>query len=70
MTCEIDREKDRMKFPVFLFKSEGNISKIVLGLTLICYAPLIGRHRYFHRLYALDKVLPNLKRPAKGKGKT
>jgi len=70
MTCEIDREKDRMKFPVFLFKSEGNISKIVLGLTLIYYAPMIGRHRYFHGLYALDTVLPSLKRPAKGKGKT
>jgi len=27
MPCEIDREKDRMKFPVFLFKSEGKISK-------------------------------------------
>src|SRR5882672_1999055 len=27
--------------------------------------PPIGRHRYFHRLYALDMVLPNLKKPRK-----
>jgi phosphatidylethanolamine-binding protein (PEBP) family uncharacterized protein len=23
----------------------------------------IGRHRYFHKLYALDTLLPDLKRP-------
>jgi Raf kinase inhibitor-like YbhB/YbcL family protein len=28
--------------------------------------PPIGRHRYFHKLYALDTVLPDLKRPNKG----
>jgi Raf kinase inhibitor-like YbhB/YbcL family protein len=27
--------------------------------------PPIGRHRYFHKLYALDMVLPNLQRPNK-----
>ncbi len=27
--------------------------------------PPIGRHRYFHKLYALDIVLPDLNRPAK-----
>ena len=27
--------------------------------------PPIGRHRYFHKLYALDAVLPNLKHPTK-----
>ena len=27
--------------------------------------PPIGRHRYFHKLYALDTVLPDLKRPIK-----
>ena len=27
--------------------------------------PPIGRHRYFHKLYALDIVLPNLKKPRK-----
>lgn len=27
--------------------------------------PPIGRHRYFHKLYALDTVLPDLKRPSK-----
>jgi Raf kinase inhibitor-like YbhB/YbcL family protein len=27
--------------------------------------PPIGRHRYFHKLYALDRVLPDLKRPTK-----
>jgi Raf kinase inhibitor-like YbhB/YbcL family protein len=27
--------------------------------------PPIGRHRYFHKLYALDTVLPDLKHPAK-----
>ena len=28
--------------------------------------PPIGRHRYFHRLYALDIVLPEMKQPIKG----
>ncbi len=28
--------------------------------------PPIGRHRYFHKLYALDTVLPDLGRPTKG----
>lgn len=27
--------------------------------------PPIGRHRYFHKLYALDTVLPDLKAPTK-----
>lgn len=27
--------------------------------------PPVGRHRYFHKLYALDTVLPDLGRPAK-----
>ncbi len=27
--------------------------------------PPIGRHRYFHKLYALDSVLPDLKQPTK-----
>jgi len=27
--------------------------------------PPIGRHRYFHKLYALDTVLPDLKHPMK-----
>ena len=29
--------------------------------------PPIGRHRYFHKLYALDTVLPDLGRPTKDK---
>ena len=28
--------------------------------------PPIGRHRYFHKLYALDTVLPDLRHPSKG----
>lgn len=28
--------------------------------------PPIGRHRYFYKLYCLDTVLPDLKRPTKG----
>ncbi|HEX6138642.1 MAG TPA: YbhB/YbcL family Raf kinase inhibitor-like protein [Casimicrobiaceae bacterium] len=27
--------------------------------------PPIGRHRYFHKLYALDTLLPDLQRPTK-----
>jgi len=27
--------------------------------------PPIGRHRYFHKLYALDTLLPDLERPSK-----
>jgi len=27
--------------------------------------PPIGRHRYFHKLYALDTLLPDLRRPSK-----
>lgn len=27
--------------------------------------PPIGRHRYFHKLYALDTALPNLREPSK-----
>ena len=27
--------------------------------------PPIGRHRYFHKIYALDTLLPDLKRPTK-----
>ena len=29
--------------------------------------PPIGRHRYFHKLYALDTLLPDLKRPTKSR---
>ena len=29
--------------------------------------PPVGRHRYFHRLYALDTVLPDLKSPTKAR---
>jgi hypothetical protein len=29
--------------------------------------PPIGRHRYFHKLYALDTVLPDMNRPTKVK---
>lgn len=29
--------------------------------------PPIGRHRYFHKLYALDIVLPDLKQPSKAR---
>jgi Raf kinase inhibitor-like YbhB/YbcL family protein len=30
-------------------------------------SPPVGRHRYFHRLYALDVVLPDLEHPAKAR---
>ena len=29
--------------------------------------PPIGRHRYFHKLYVLDTLLPDMNRPTKGK---
>jgi Raf kinase inhibitor-like YbhB/YbcL family protein len=29
--------------------------------------PPIGKHRYFHKLYALDTVLPDLNKPTKAK---
>ena len=29
--------------------------------------PPVGRHRYFHKLYALDAVLPDLGRPDKAR---
>ena len=29
--------------------------------------PPVGKHRYFHKLYALDRVLPDLTRPTKTK---
>ena len=29
--------------------------------------PPVGRHRYFHKIYALDTVLPDLGRPTKAK---
>ena len=29
--------------------------------------PPIGTHRYFHKLYALDRVLPDLQKPTKAK---
>jgi Raf kinase inhibitor-like YbhB/YbcL family protein len=29
--------------------------------------PPIGRHRYFHKLYALDTLLPDMNRPTKDK---
>jgi Raf kinase inhibitor-like YbhB/YbcL family protein len=29
--------------------------------------PPVGRHRYFHKLYALDEVLPDLGKPSKAK---
>jgi Raf kinase inhibitor-like YbhB/YbcL family protein len=32
--------------------------------------PPIGRHRYFHKLYALDTVLPDLGRPTKAQLET
>ncbi len=30
-------------------------------------APPVGRHRYFHKLYALDVELPDLERPTKAR---
>jgi Raf kinase inhibitor-like YbhB/YbcL family protein len=30
-------------------------------------APPVGRHRYFHKLYALDVELPDLEQPAKAR---
>ena len=29
--------------------------------------PPVGRHRYFHRLYALDAALPDLRRPTRAR---
>jgi Raf kinase inhibitor-like YbhB/YbcL family protein len=32
--------------------------------------PPIGRHRYFHKLYALDTVLPAMRQPTKAQVET
>jgi len=44
---------------------EGRNDSKRLGYDGPC--PPVGRHRYFHKLYALDTVLPDLKSPTKAK---
>jgi hypothetical protein len=44
---------------------EGKNDSKHLGYDSPC--PPIGRHRYFHKLYALDTVLPDLNSPTKGR---
>ena len=42
---------------------EGNNDRKRIGYGGHC--PPIGRHRYFHKLYALDTLLPDLRQPVK-----
>jgi phosphatidylethanolamine-binding protein (PEBP) family uncharacterized protein len=43
----------------------GSHAGTFLGRLISTRAPPVGRHRYFHKLYALDAVLPGLGAPAK-----
>lgn len=49
--------------PVRLGRREGTTSWKRTGCGGPC--PPIGRHRYFHTLYALDVELPDVKNPTK-----
>jgi Raf kinase inhibitor-like YbhB/YbcL family protein len=51
----------RQELPLGTLEGENDWKQIGYGGP----CPPTGRHRYFHKLYALDKMLPDLKSPTK-----
>jgi Phosphatidylethanolamine-binding protein len=51
--------------PLGALQPAGDRRALPEGMNPEALPPPIGRHRYFHKLYALDTVLPELRKPTK-----